>query len=124
MDSLFNAYQTREPKKVAQAFREMLKVFNEDKFSYINAIQDFEKATGIDLLDQLRAIHFQKIIPETGGKFDLSEVLRLVLLPLTSPRLVGLEAKTLGRLLNGAQSFTDFVAKIPQLTKELPKKPL
>lgn len=117
MNELFNAYKTKSPKAVSQAYRNISSSFQEDKYAYFEALKAFEDTTGVNVLDQLRAIQLQPFIRKSG-KFSFDEVFRLVLLPLTSPKLVGLEAKTLGRLVNGAQSTGEFIANLSGLIEK------
>jgi hypothetical protein len=102
-DDLVRAYKTGSPKTQASALSTIKSVFNENKSAYISALQDLEQATGTDILDHLAALHVQKVLPAKSGKFGVDELFRYLLFPLTSPRLVGLETRALGRLKNVAQ---------------------
>jgi hypothetical protein len=111
MNDLFNAYKQNQPKAVAAAYRNIKAAFQEDKYAYLEVLQQFEKLTGVNVLNQLRAMQVQAFINKSG-KFSMDEVFRMMFLPLTSPKLVGIEAKTLGRLLNSANSLGEFVYKL------------
>jgi len=113
VDGLFNAYKTKDPKKVAAAFRNMNNLFKEDKFKYAEAIEQLTKETGGNLMNELKAMQLRSILPkEVGTKFNWSDIFRLTFFPLTSPRLIGFESKAIGRALNAAQNVGDFLRKL------------
>lgn len=110
-DELFNAFQTKDPKKVAAAYRNMVSAFKEDKFAYINTIDELAKNTGGNLVDELKALQFKPILNKSG-KMSWDDIFRLAIFPISSPRVVGIEAKALGRIINTAENTGALLKKI------------
>lgn len=102
-DDLARAYKDT-PTAQASALTKLQSVFREDKAAYLSAIQDLERASGKSIVDVLSAQKLKPILPTKEGKFTFEDIFRLVLTPITSPRLAGIYARTIGRLLQQAES--------------------
>lgn len=98
-NDIVNAYAGNKPIKVATAQSRLTKIFDENKTAYLDAIVDLEKATGQDLLSDIVAGKFSKIMPQAsglGGGFT-QKALKLLILPLSSPRGAAFIQKALNR---------------------------
>lgn len=108
-NDIVNAYAEGRPIKDATAMSRLTKIFDENKPAYLNAILDLEKATGKDLLSEITATKFTKKLPTVSSlKGGLTEkALKLLILPLTSPRGVMWIQKNLQGASNSIKSFID-----------------
>lgn len=98
MDMLVKSYQTKNPIIQTTALGRLKSAFNENKAAYISAIQEFEQKTGLNILDRIAAENIKEILPRKSGKFSFDELLRAVVFPVTSPKLVGAETRLAGRV--------------------------
>jgi len=87
-NDIVNAYAEGKPIKDSTALARLTKIFDENKPAYLDAIIDLEKATGQDLLSGITSTKFAKMTPtvKTLGGGITEKALRLLLIPLTSPR--------------------------------------
>lgn len=95
------AYSTGKPIQQARALGRLKTLFNENKSAYLDAILDLEKATGRDLLSKITAVQFSGKMPRAlgiGGRDVLDKALRIIILPLSSPRSAAFIARTLGKV--------------------------
>lgn len=108
-NDIVNAYSTGKPIQQSTALNRLQTLFNENKPAYLEAILDLEKATGRDLLSEITASKFANKLPTMGTSVSatsgimapagpLDKVIKLMILPLSSPRSAGFIARTLGKV--------------------------
>lgn len=97
-DTLVKAYQTGNPKAQSTALSTLNSVFNNNKPAYLDALRQLEAKTGKPILDMIASMRTQDLIPPRTGGFGFDEIFRLMLLPLTSPKLSAAEARFAGRV--------------------------
>lgn len=93
-DDIVKAYKTGKPITQTTALNRLNNVFDENRPGYLQAIKDLEASTGKDILSTLAATKFGKILPNTSQTVrgitmsdDLwTKAIKILLLPLTSPR--------------------------------------
>lgn len=106
-NDIVRAYSTGKPIQQSTALNRLQTLFNDNKPAYLEAIMDLEKATGRDLLSEIAASKFSSKLPATGSTASatsgmvsqlgpLDKAIRLLLLPLSSPRSAGFIARALG----------------------------
>jgi len=97
------------PQNYASAVNNLKKIFNDDKFAYLDAIRKLEQETGKNLLDYIAAWNTSAILPYRHGGFGLDELFRLILSPITSPRAASaLVSGTAGLRNLGEGTITQF----------------
>lgn len=108
-NDIVNAYSNGRPIKMATAQARLEKIFDENKSAYLDAIMDLEKATGQDLLSDIAAGKFTKVLPRTPAiKGGLTEkAFKLLILPLTSPRAAAWIQTNLKKFAGTTKSFAD-----------------
>jgi len=108
-NDIVNAYSNGKPIKMATAQARLEKIFDENKSAYLDAIMDLEKATGQDLLSDIAAGKFTKILPRTpsikGGVAE--KAFKLLILPLTSPRATAWIQTNLKKVAPAIERFTN-----------------
>lgn len=106
-NDIVNAYSNGKPIKMATAQARLEKIFDENKTAYLDAIMDLEKATGQDLLSDIAAGKFTKVLPRTpsikGGVAE--KAFKLLIIPLTSPRATAWIQTNLKKFVGGAEDF-------------------
>lgn len=106
-NDIVRAYADGKPIQTATAQSRLMKIFDENKTAYLDAIVDLEKATGQDLLSGVTAGKFSKIAPTvsslTGG--FTQKALKLLVFPLTSPRAVAWIQKNIDKLPNRLSNY-------------------
>lgn len=96
-NDIVSAYKEGRPIKDTTAMNRLQNIFDENKPAYLDAILDLERATGVNIIDDVVASKFKKIAPNTldrisaaGGmatkKGLLDKAINLLAFPLTSPR--------------------------------------
>lgn len=88
MDDLFNAWDNL-PKAERAATSVFKKIFDENSWAYVDAIADFEKQTGTNILDKIAAYQTSQWVSPLKGSFSWDELFRWALTPITSPRVTG-----------------------------------
>ena len=88
VDEIVKAYRTRSPIKMNTALNNIKNVFSENKAAFIDALADLEKLSGVDIMTGLSKRITHPFLPAKSGKFSWDELFRLVLIPVTSPRMV------------------------------------
>jgi len=88
MDDLFNAWD-KGPKAERAATSIFKKIFDENNWAYVDAIADFEKQTGANILDKVAAYQTSQWVSPLKGSFSWDELFRWALTPITSPRITG-----------------------------------
>jgi len=108
-NDIVNAYATGKPIKTATAQARLMKIFDENKSAYLDAIVDLEKVTGQDLLSDIAAGKFGKFAPTVTGLSGgfTQKALKLLVLPLTSPRIVAMIQNKLNKLPGKVKGFVD-----------------
>lgn len=108
-NDIVNAYSNGRPIKMATAQARLEKIFDENKSAYLDAIMDLEKATGQDLLSDIAAGKFTKVLPRTPSiKRGVAEkAFKLLILPLTSPRAASWIQTNLKKFAGATKSFAD-----------------
>ncbi|MCK9370369.1 hypothetical protein M0R04_10715 [Candidatus Dojkabacteria bacterium] len=112
----------KKPVESTTAANRLQAIFEENKLAYLDAVIQFEKETGADVLSRVAAQKFQQILPSgitkaSGGlptKADLLQrVVQILALPLTSPRLA-LERARAGEALKPLLNKTSNIPGIKQ----------
>jgi len=102
-DNLVRAYELGKPKAQQAALEMIKKIYSENKGAYLKVLTELERRTGTSLLDELAALPFKGVLPTKIGRLTPTDLFRLTLTPIISPRVTGIEARTIGRLINLAQ---------------------
>lgn len=102
---LFSPYsRDKQPVNQATALGRLKAVWNENKGSYLHALQQLENATGVDLLGKAKAIAFLPIVQKDGNM--TMQAIRTLLLPIiggvAGTAAGGAEGGTLGVALGAA----------------------
>jgi hypothetical protein len=126
MDDLFNAWDAG-PKAERAATSIFKKIFDENNWAYVDAIADFEKQTGANILDKVAAYQTSQWISPLKGSFSWDELFRWALTPITSPRIAGWTARGMpvavpGLISKVGQAVAPLAARkyiIPQITSRL-----
>jgi len=110
------------PIAVTGAAKKLSNVFAEDNDAYINALKRLEKATGVDLLNDLAATEFKNLMPRRLGSvmMQASAVAGgFIYNPLIFPALFLFSPKVMGKLTTGAGKAapytTEALQSIPKL---------
>jgi len=93
-----------KPIQSATALNRLKLAYGDSKGAYLDALHELEQEVGGSLLDYVAGLQFEKAAPKRIGDFGLGEIIRYLLLPLSSPRAVGAESRAIGaatRFLGG-----------------------
>lgn len=126
MDDLFNAWD-KGPKAERAATSIFKKIFDENNWAYVDAIADFEKQTGANILDKVAAYQTSQWVSPLKGSFSWDELFRWALTPITSPRVTGWITRGMPVAMPSAiskvgQAVAPLAARkyiIPQITSRL-----
>ena len=100
-NDIVSAFKTSKPLVQRTAQNRLQTIFNEDAESYLRAIVELEKSTGIDLIRGIASAKFQSGLPRfaSGPGADLlTNLAKAIAFPLTSPR----SAQLLARILSSS----------------------
>lgn len=115
-ETIVEAFRSGNPKTKNAAISRIQQVFAENKEAFVDAVMDFEKAFGDKgILQLLATAPTQKFFAKRIGEVGLGEIIRAILFPLTSPKIVGKEVRSLGATAAGE------VSNIGALTKGIGK---
>lgn len=87
-NDIVQAYKTGKPITQTSALARLQHIFDANRPAYLEAMKELESATGKDILSQVAASKFQPILPKSpsvGGDI-WTKALKMLTLPLTSPR--------------------------------------
>lgn len=129
VDNIVRAYVRNKPISDVTAKNRLMAAFDDNKSEYIKAIKSLEDEIGVDILGPAASAKFRDIIPAGVTKADgglptadaFTKMVRLLMLPLTSPRAVGKlsapsgESGAISKRLFGSQEGLQ-----PASTKQMP----
>lgn len=125
--------KAKGPIGMQSAITRLSNLFREDRETYLNAIRELSKRSGVDIIGELAGTEFQRVLPDfirgLGGGGALSVGVALLnpwlalLAPLFSPRAIGTltanssaVAKTSSLLTRAVSSAT--AGRVPSTTKQ------
>ena len=103
-DKILRTYKQGNPITQKSAMNRLSSIFDEGNSHYLKAITELEKRTGVDILGEVASTKFKDILPSSITKISgglstkvglLEKGLKLLALPITSPRGTAMILKNL-----------------------------
>jgi len=96
VNDIANAWKNN-PKALSSATNQLFSTFNENKWSYLDAIGKFEQLSGKSFIDEIAVTATKRLMPERIGEFGLGEVMRLIGWPIFSAKPAAGLTRILGK---------------------------